>query len=81
MNSAMMPDFMNPSPHITIPAQFSIHQLEPYPNFENQFPPSIYRTTQNEFNFEENFVVDMKSLEDKKKWHLSEATRLYVEMN
>jgi hypothetical protein len=63
MNMGMMPDFMNPMPHMPVIPQFTIPQFEPYRNFENQFPPPVYRTTQNDLNYEENLVVDMKSLE------------------
>ena len=64
MNMGMMPDLMAPMPEMAVTPQFSIPQFEPYRNFENQFLPApVYRTSQNEFNYEENLVVDMKSLE------------------
>ena len=80
MNMGMIPDFLNPMAQMSLPTHFQTPQFDPYRNFENQFPP-VYRMNQNDFNYEENLVVDTKSLEEKKKWHLSEASRLCVEMN
>jgi hypothetical protein len=71
---------MNPMNQMAVPPQFQTPHLDPYRIYDNPFPP-VYRMSQSELNYEENFVVNSKSLEEKKKWHLSEASRLCLQMN
>jgi hypothetical protein len=53
---------MNPMAQMAVPPQFQTPQFDPYRVYDNPFPP-VYRMSQSELNFEENFVVNSKSLE------------------
>ncbi len=60
---------------ISSKSQLPASIFEPYQNIDNQFPPSRY------VEFENNYSIGLKDLEERKKWHLSEASRLCAEMN
>lgn len=78
LRAGMPHDFLNPMS--SLPSALSVAQLpsaafDHFPNFDAQFPSS-YRPSVNNFGYEENYTVSLKDLEERKKWHLSEASRL-----
>lgn len=71
-----VPDFFN---HLGNTTGFGIPNFESYQRYDSQFQSSYQMGAG--FGYEENFSVSVKDLEDKRKWHLSEASRLYAEFS